>query len=136
MIFIRQKTLVTLALLLLVILFIVLWFVSGGRGSTVKSFEDSIETIQNREFLVNCSDEVNRGKHGAIDDVGYLCNIKVTSETKLADADGKPLRFEDFAYGDTIRITFSKGKNISSNKKRTFDAAEIIRLQQALGVQE
>ncbi|QHW29543.1 hypothetical protein GZH47_00985 [Paenibacillus rhizovicinus] len=126
MIAIQQKTLVALALTLTVIGFVVLWILEGGK--TVKSFEDNIETIQNHEFIVNCSDEVNRGKHGSNDDVGYLCNINVTNETNLADVDGKQLRFEDFALGDPIRITFAKGKNISK-KNRAFDASEVIRLQ-------
>ncbi|QHT59307.1 hypothetical protein GXP70_04530 [Paenibacillus lycopersici] len=98
--------------------------------STVKSFEDTIDTVNDHEFLVNCSDEVNRGKHGDADDIGYLCRIEITGNTKLNDADGNPLKFEDFVHGDTIRISFPKGVNISSSHRK-FDAAEIVRLAQA-----
>ncbi|MBM7568038.1 hypothetical protein [Paenibacillus sacheonensis] len=142
----QQKTLVTLALSFLVILLVVLWFVTGGSG-TVKTFETTIDSVQaqdqdqdqdqnqdnDRGLLVNCSDQVNRGKHGDRDDIGYLCSIKVTDGTKLADADGTPLTFDDFANGDSVRITFSKGKNISSRHLRQYNAAEITRLQQAQG---
>lgn len=137
----QQKTLVTLALSFLVILLVVLWFVTGGSGA-VKTFETTIDSVQNQNqdqnqdndpgLLVNCSDQVNRGKRDR-DDIGYLCSIKVTDETKLADADGTPLTFDDFANGDSVRITFSKGKNISSRHLRQYNAAEITRLQQAQG---
>lgn len=98
--------------------------------SYAKTMESPIEAAGDAKFQVDCSAEVTRGKHGVIDDVGYLCDIGVTKRTKLAEREGTALKFADFAQGDTIRITFSNGKNFSTHN-RNFNAAEIVRLEHA-----
>jgi hypothetical protein len=52
---------------------------------SIKSFENTIDSINKNEFIVNCSNEVNRGKKGSINSVGYLCNVGINSTTVFKD---------------------------------------------------
>lgn len=96
-------------------------------SSPIQSFEDTIESATENEFIVNCSDEVNRGKNGSIDDIGYMCRIGIDSSTQFKDQEGKPLQMADFSQGDLIRITLATPQNISEDN-RSFAAQEIVLL--------
>lgn len=42
-----------------------------GCGRSTESFQGQIEDVKANSIVVNCSDEVNKGKKGAIDSIGY-----------------------------------------------------------------
>lgn len=110
------------------LILIVICFILTGCSSPVQTFEDTIDSKNDNEFVVNCSEEVNRGKTGNINDIGYLCNVTINSTTIFEDGTGDGLRFEDFEQGDFIRITLTKPQDISE-KNRKFDAKEIVLLK-------
>lgn len=58
------------------VLFVIVSLFLAGCGLT-SSFEGTIDEIKDNSIVVNCSNEVNKGKNGAIYDIGYLC-IHVT----------------------------------------------------------
>ncbi|REE78557.1 hypothetical protein A8990_12631 [Paenibacillus taihuensis] len=98
------------------------------RSPGIKSFDDTIDSIRNNEFIVNCSDAVNRGKT-EVNDIGYLCSIHVDATTELKSNQGNTIQMDDFSAGDKVRIISSK--SINFQKKRNFTAKEIILLEKA-----
>ncbi|MFX3632306.1 MAG: hypothetical protein ACE3L7_22310 [Candidatus Pristimantibacillus sp.] len=114
-----------ITLLLIVVCFLM---TVTACGSPVETFEDTIDSMNDNGFLVNCSEEVNRGKTGNINAIGYLCNVDITNTTSFEDDQGNALQYEDFVQGDFIRITLAKPQNISETN-RTFDAKEIVLLE-------
>lgn len=98
-----------------------------NSNNSITTFQKTIDIIDEGKFLVNCSDEVNRGKKGNIDSIGYYCGITFINTTKFIDRKGNSLQFEDFSMGDSIRITLSKPQDISESNTQ-FDATEIVLL--------
>lgn len=92
--------------------------------SSVESFHATIDSISKNELVVDCTDEINKGKKEA-NSVGYLCTVGIHDSTAFKDSTGNPLRVEDFSAGDYIRITLSKPQPVSEESRR-FDASEII----------
>jgi len=95
--------------------------------NSMSSFDTVIDHISKNEIVVNCSDEINKGKKQA-NSIGYLCTVDVHKSTVFKDISGKPLKLEDFASGNLIRIILSKPQPISE-KNRRFEASEIILIQ-------
>jgi len=95
--------------------------------TSITTFRGTIDIINEDKFVVDYSDEVNRGKKGGIDSIGYLCNITFNTTTKFVDSKGDSLQFEGFSMGDSIRINLSKPQVISESN-RQFEATEIVLL--------
>ncbi|MBP1995382.1 hypothetical protein [Paenibacillus eucommiae] len=117
-----RRVLIKRISVLLVVVFLIM---TACNRNPIQSFEETIDSINTNEFVVNCSDQVNRDKKGPINSLGYLCKVGVTSTTKLEDSEGNSIQFKDFSQGDIIRIILSKPKNISQDH-RSFDAKEIV----------
>ncbi|RAP75094.1 hypothetical protein [Paenibacillus montanisoli] len=103
----------------------------GSLSGKLSSFEKKeIDTVKENEILVNCSEEVNRGKKGNIIDIGYLCSVKVDEATAIEDQAGRQLQFSELSQGDTVTVEFAKSVNIRKGHVAV-QAAKIVRLKQA-----
>jgi hypothetical protein len=100
----------------------------AGCGST-SSFEGTLEEINENSIVVNCSDEMNKGKKGDIIDIGYLCPVQITDKTILSETNGDILSILDFPNSSSVRIVLTKPVNIKKDHSRNFVAKEIILLQ-------
>ena len=96
------------------ILMITLCLILTSCGQSIKSFDDTIDSIRNNQMIVNCSEAANRGEN-KVDDIGYLCSIDVDAKTKLTSKEGSIIQLDDFSKGDKVRIILSSSTNI---KKR------------------
>lgn len=94
-------------------------------NKSVISFEATIDGIHEDKIVVNCSDEVNKGKIGPIDSIGYLCNVAFNSTTSFTDHNDNSLLIEDFSVGDLVEIKLSTPQNITEDN-RQFDASEFV----------
>jgi hypothetical protein len=103
-----------------------------GCGS-IQTFEGNLDSIKDGVFIVNCSDEVNKGKGKNINGIGYLCTVNVNSKTKLLDEHGTTLKMTDFPLESNIRVVLVKSENIKKIEKgqqQNLVASEIILLSQ------
>ncbi|RAP76093.1 hypothetical protein [Paenibacillus montanisoli] len=104
----------------------------GCRSSDDEGLEGQIEKVETNHFVVDCSDEANKGKKGAIDAVGYGCNVEYTHQTIFRDESGKALKIDDFSSGSIVNVVFEKPVNIRESiaKKKPFvvTAKEIVLL--------
>ncbi len=91
-----------------------------------RTFEGTLFHTESEKnvFNVDCSDEINQGKVN-VDDVGYVCSVKINEKTVLKDAEGSSLKPEEFSSGDLVRVTLSRAQRITE-KNRTFKAKEIV----------
>jgi hypothetical protein len=98
---------------LLVMLGIVL---SGCRHAdwSIGEVDGQIERIAPDHFDVDCTDEVNIGKKGAIDSIGYGCRIAITDETTFQDDKGNSLKEDDFVNGTNVKVVLATPVNIRS----------------------
>jgi|GEM_PF-1677313 len=112
--------------------FVVIAALLAGCIESTSSFQGQIQDIREDRFIVDCSDEVNRGKKGVVNTIGYGCSVEFTNETTFRDADGKPLTFNEFNLGSTVRVILSKPvnirRNIESDKPSVLIAKEVILL--------
>lgn len=83
-----------------------------GCGRYTESFQGQIEDVKVNSFVVNCSEEVNKGKKGAINDIGYGCPVQFTDQTTFRDESGKSLTVNDFSSGLTVKVVLTKPVNI------------------------
>lgn len=86
-------------------------------ASKIKSFETAVNDVSGREWLVNCSNEVNRGKR-SYNTIGYLCNAEILQSTYIEDTDGNVLKIEDVKAGDQVHLTLSEPIDISESNRR------------------
>lgn len=94
----------------------------------IKSFDGRIYSTGKSYFKVDCSDEVNNGKKN-VKDIGYLCTVQISDETKLSDEKGTEINVDDFTTGSTVRVQLANSQNISKSKEsREVEAKEIILL--------
>lgn len=114
----------------LVIVLLFLGLVLSGCGNSVRSFEGSIDKIEANGFLVNCSNAANKGKTGAIDAIGYICNVQYNNQTIFRDKSGTTLNPNDFSPSSIVNITLEKPVDIRRGfeKKKPFvlNAKEIV----------
>ena len=83
-----------------------------GCGRSTESFQGQIEDVKVNSFVVNCSEEVNKGKKGAINDIGYGCSVQFTDQTTFRDESGKSLTMNEFSSGLTVKVVLTKPVNI------------------------
>ncbi|WP_424769318.1 hypothetical protein [Paenibacillus sp. sgz302251] len=96
------------AALILIFLSIIL----VGCVRSTESFQGQIEDVKADSFVVNCSEGVNKGKKGAINDIGYGCPVQFTDQTTFRDESGKSLTMNDFSSGLTVKVVLTKPVNI------------------------
>jgi hypothetical protein len=123
-----KKNRIYLLISFIFVLVIVVLYIRGCNPT--EAFDTSLDTVETNRFQVNCSQEINKNNHGAINDVGYMCDVQLTDETKLIDQAGKTLTVNDFKSGDNIRVILKKRQYITETK-REFEASEIILLDKA-----
>ena len=104
------------------ILMIALCLILTSCGQSIKSFDDTIDSIRNNQLIVNCSEAANRGEN-KVDDIGYLCSIDVDAKTKLTSKEGYVIQLDDFSKGDKVRIILLSSTNIKN--KMNFKGKEI-----------
>jgi len=96
-----------------VIVFLLVSVMLVGCG-TVRSFEATVDKVKGDSMTVNCSDAVNKGKHGAIIDVGYICTITLTDKTRIVnDSDEKVLSVHDLTGSPKVKITLEKAESMN-----------------------
>jgi len=80
--------------------------------SATRSFEARFEAMEDGDLLVNCSDEVNRGKR-AIDAIGYVCRVQITEETKLSAENGRGFDLGNLQPSDPLKIILTQPRQIA-----------------------
>jgi hypothetical protein len=122
-------------MLRLVIIIVFLGSFLVGCGSSIESFEGQIEKVETKRFIVDCSDEASKGKRGAIDAIGYGCNVEYTNQTTFRNESGNSLKVSDFSPGSIVNVILVKPVNIrkSIEKEKPFvlTAKEIVLLTRA-----
>src|SRR5690606_2242143 len=112
-------------------LLIALMFLTGCTKPT-DSIEGPIEDISDSSFVINCSDEVNRGKKGPINGIGYRCSVEFTDQTVFRDMHGNSLTVNEFISGSTVKVTLSEPvdlrKRMESDKPLGLVANDVILL--------
>lgn len=110
------------ALLLLVLLL-------TGCANRTDSFQGIIESVEEGSFIVGCSDEINKGKKN-VNDIGYLCAVNYTDETKWLDPAGNELAMEDFIKGSEVKVILSKKVQFNQDYGELPAAKEMILIKQ------
>ncbi|QMV40033.1 hypothetical protein [Cohnella cholangitidis] len=112
-------------------IFVIISLLIVGCGSSVSTFEGTVEAYHDDRLLVNCSDEVNKGKKN-IDDVGYICSVQVTDKTNVTDEAGNPLEIEQLPQSAFVKVTLVKARNIkdSESRRSKLEAKEIVLMNQ------
>ncbi|MBO7749038.1 hypothetical protein I8J29_33240 [Paenibacillus sp. MWE-103] len=103
---------------------------TGCWEQKTKTFQGAVERVENGRISVNCSDEMNRGKRGAIEDIGYVCGIETTPQTVYRDEDGSILRANDFKTGEIIKVILTKAADFHASKPGKRYADTLILLHQ------
>lgn len=114
-----------------IILVLLVLFLTGCTRPT-ELVEGHIIEVKANSFVVDCSDEVNEGKKGAIPTIGYGCPVDYTNQTTFRDESGKYLTSSDFSLGTTVKVILVKPVDIKASveKKKPFvlSAKEIVLL--------
>ncbi|MEF2246345.1 hypothetical protein [Paenibacillus sp. IITD108] len=109
-------------------------FLAGCAEST-ESFQGNTWEIGTSSVVVDCSDEVNKGKKGPINAIGYGCSVEYTSNTTFKDVNGKSITINDLIPGSEVKVVLSKSvnirRNIESKNPKPLIAKEIVLLKQA-----
>ncbi|OMF23225.1 hypothetical protein BK133_24540 [Paenibacillus sp. FSL H8-0548] len=104
-------------------------FLVGCTKST-ESFQGVILEVKGSSMIVDCSAEVNKGKQGPIDSIGYGCSIEDISSKALQDVNGKSLTINDFLPGAEVKVILSKPfnirRNVESNNPKSLTAKKIV----------
>ncbi|PZD94977.1 hypothetical protein DNH61_15150 [Paenibacillus sambharensis] len=107
----------------------------AGCGSKTKSFQGQIEEITTDKLVVDCTDEVNKGKKGDINAIGYGCSVQLTPVTTYSDEAGNKLAVKDLTDGAMVNITLAKPVNIrsgfESDKPLVLTAQEVVVLSRS-----
>jgi len=85
----------------------------AGCGASAV-FEAEFDSYKNGVLTVDCSDEVNKGKRN-IDDVAYLCGIRIAENTKIAAESGTAVSFEEMEPAAPLRIVLTKPRKITKD---------------------
>jgi hypothetical protein len=116
----------------LVVLLLFLSILLVGCGNPVSSFKGEVNNIQEKGFLIGCSDAANKGKKGNIDSIGYGCNVQYTEKTVFRDMNGKSLRADDISLSSTVSVNLEKPvdirKKFEKSKPFVLTAKEIVLL--------
>jgi len=98
-------------------IFVIISLLIMGCGSRVSTFEGTVDAYHDDRLLVNCSDEVNKGKKN-IDDVGYICSVQVTDKTRVTDEAGNPIDIERLPQSAFVKVILLKARNIKKVESR------------------
>jgi hypothetical protein len=91
---------------------LVFYWLAAGRLKQ-KHFEGRLHSIKDDFFIVNCTDEVNKGREGeVISAVGYTCGVELTESTKFLDENGMDLTIKDFPLESKVRVVLVRSENI------------------------
>ncbi|WP_274653467.1 hypothetical protein [Paenibacillus humicola] len=111
----------------------------AGCGTSVDSLEGQVDHFdaKAKTFNVGCTDEANKGKKGAIADVGYLCTVHYSAQTIFRDESGKPMKPGDFTDGMIVRVHLAKPvsirRSIEHHKLPKLNADEIALMARTAG---
>jgi hypothetical protein len=87
-------------------------------------FIGDIHIIQEEQLKVDCSDEIEDAGNFL---VGYLCNVKISEQTKIINENNQNLSVNDLKEGQTVKVVLEKTKNITK-EDREVTAKEIVLL--------
>ncbi|QHJ70033.1 MULTISPECIES: hypothetical protein [Planococcaceae] len=107
------------------LIILLLLFLLASCSSPVDSFEGEIWDMKSNTLLVDCSSTVNRDAEGDIPSVAYLCNVEVTEDTVITNANSEQININDLKEEQFVQIILDEEKDISP-KNRDVTAAEII----------
>ncbi|MEK3884343.1 hypothetical protein [Paenibacillus sp. PL2-23] len=99
-----------MARLLAVLIFLTIILVSCGNP--VRSFVGEVNTIQDKGFLIGCSDAATKGIKGNLNAIGYLCNVQYTEETIFREVNGNSLHADDISLSSTVSVILEKPVDI------------------------
>jgi hypothetical protein len=101
-----------------------------GCGNSVSSFEGQVDKIQDKGFLISCSEAANKGKKGDVDAIGYDCNVQYAKETIFREVNGNLLDVDDILLSSTVNVILEKPvdirKKFKSKKPFVLTAKEIV----------
>jgi hypothetical protein len=100
-----------------IILVLLVIFLTGCTRPT-ELVEGHIIAVKANSFVVDCSDEVNEGKKGAINTIGYGCPVDYTNQTTFRDESGKSLSASDFSVGTTVKVILVKPVDIKASVEK------------------
>ena len=103
---------------------------TGCWEQKTKTFQGAIERVENGRISVNCSDEMNRGKGGSSDDIGYICGIETTQQTVYRDENGSELKASDFKTGEVVKVVLTKAADFRASKPGKRYADTLVLLHQ------
>ncbi|TJY43898.1 hypothetical protein E5161_00365 [Cohnella pontilimi] len=98
------------------ILFSLIGLLLVGCGS-IKTFQGRVYSIKDGVFIVDCSDEINKGKGKNVNSLGYLCQVKLTNNTKYLDENGTTLKITDFPLESNVKLVLVQSENIKKVEK-------------------
>lgn len=111
------------------IISLVLILVLLGGCAYVKTIEVEFEEAGDGHIVVECSDEIVRGKK-AVNDLAYYCEVNVSDQTTYINSSGESLTLESFLneveMGSELKIELEKRQYIK--KTQEVDAKRIIML--------
>lgn len=111
------------------IISLVLILVLLGGCAYVKTIEVEFEEAGEGHIVVECSDEIVRGKK-AVNDLAYYCEVNVSDQTTYINSSGESLTLESFLneveMGSELKIELEKRQYIK--KTQEVDAKRIIML--------
>ena len=88
-----------------------------GCASNTVSFQGQIEDVGEGSFVVNCTDEMNKGAKDNINSIGYGCPVYYSDGTIFYDTDGKSITIDKFLQGSEVKVILTKPVNIRNNKE-------------------
>lgn len=101
----------------------------------IDSFQGQIEEVGESSYIVDCSDEMNKGKGDNVNSIGYGCTVHYSDETAFYDTDGKSLSIDKFLPGSEVKVILTKPVDIRRNKEskqqKTLVSKEIVLIEAA-----
>lgn len=95
----------------------------AGCGAATSTIEGDVWEITDEGFIINCSDEVNKGRQN-VNSIGYGCLVNYSSETVFQNANGEALPLKELPSGTEVLVTLTKSVNI----KRAFEREQQLEL--------
>lgn len=83
----------------------------AGCSRSTESFQGQIEEVGDNRFVVNCSTEVNKGKKGGINAIGYGCPVDYTNQTSFRDENGNSLTAKEIILLGGVSISKNKAEH-------------------------
>jgi len=86
----------------------------AGCGRSADAIEVKFVSYANGRLQVDCSKEVNKGKRN-VDDIGYLCDVRITESTRFSSESGTgSVTADGLKPPSPLRIKLTKPAKLSA----------------------